>query len=84
MTEGRIQSAMSHAIDRVRAFAIVGSHTVSVVFDDDTTQTIDFGPMLRGPLFGPLRDLALFMSGGAAESGRRGPRRERRVANLTP
>jgi hypothetical protein len=51
---------MSHAIYRVRQFAIVGSHTLSVAFDDDTTQTIDFGPMLRGPLFGPLRDLALF------------------------
>jgi hypothetical protein len=40
---------VSHAICRVRQFAIVGSHTLSVVFDDDTTQTIDFGPMLRGP-----------------------------------
>jgi hypothetical protein len=51
---------MSHAIYRVRHVAIVGPYTLSVAFDDDTDQTIDFGPMLRGVLFGPLRDLALF------------------------
>jgi hypothetical protein len=31
-----------------------------VGFDDGTEQTIDFRPVLRGKLFGPLSDLSLF------------------------
>jgi hypothetical protein len=31
-----------------------------VAFTDGTTQEIDFRPVLRGALFGPLRDLAMF------------------------
>jgi hypothetical protein len=49
-----------HAIHRITRFAIVGPYTLDVTFTDGTQQRIDFEPMLRGPLFGPLRNLAMF------------------------
>lgn len=51
---------MPHPIHRVARFDIVGPYTLSVSFADGTTQEIDFRPVLRGALFGPLRDLAVF------------------------
>lgn len=51
---------MTHPIHRVSAFDIVGPYRLSVTFADQTTQEIDFQPVLHGPLFGPLRDLAVF------------------------
>lgn len=51
---------MVHAIHRVTAFAIVGPYTVDVSFDDGTQQMIDFQPVLRGALFGPLQDPVMF------------------------
>jgi hypothetical protein len=51
---------MSHAIHRVRAFALVGPYTIRVEFDDRTEQVIDFRLVLAGELYGPLKDLALF------------------------
>ena len=51
---------MNHPIHRVTGFSIVGPFTLAVTFDDGTEQLIDFEPILRGVLFGPLRDLATF------------------------
>ena len=51
---------MSHAIYRVESFRNVGPYTLSVSFDDETEQTIDFRPVLKGDLYGPLRDRELF------------------------
>ena len=51
---------MSHPIYRVIAFEIVRAYTLKVEFNDDTTQVIDFRPVLEGELFGPLMDLSLF------------------------
>jgi len=51
---------MVHLIARIREFAIVAPYTVRIVFDDGTEQVIDFFPVLRGELYGPLRDLVLF------------------------
>jgi len=51
---------MSHAIHRVTRFEIVGPHILNVSFDDETEQRIDFRPVLKGALFGPLQDLAFF------------------------
>jgi hypothetical protein len=51
---------MDHPIYRVESVEIVGPFTLHVGFDDATTQTIDFRPILAGELFGPLRDPALF------------------------
>lgn len=45
---------------RVQDFGIVAPYTLHVIFDDATEQTIDFGPVLRGDLYGPLREPALF------------------------
>lgn len=51
---------MSHPIHRVSRFGIVGPYTLNVAFADGTEQRIDFRPVLQGPLFGPLLDLATF------------------------
>ena len=51
---------MNHPIYKVQAFEIVAPYTLSVQFDDDTTQIIDFQPILAGELYGPLRDASLF------------------------
>ena len=56
-TSGR---SMSHPIHRVTQFSIVGPYTLVVAFADGTEQRIDFRPVLRGRLFGPLQDLATF------------------------
>jgi hypothetical protein len=53
-------SFMEHLICRVERFEIVAPYTICVDFDDSTRQVIDFLPVLRGELYGPLRDLALF------------------------
>jgi hypothetical protein len=51
---------MDHPIYRVTTVAIVAPHTLRVEFDDGTSQVIDFHPVLKGELYGALRDLALF------------------------
>ena len=51
---------MKHAIYRVESFQIAGPYTLTVSFDDQTEQIIDFEPILGGELFGPLRNLELF------------------------
>lgn len=49
-----------HNLYRVTGFEIVDDYVLRVQFNDGTEQTIDFEPVLYGPIFGPLRDLALF------------------------
>jgi hypothetical protein len=51
---------MSHPIHRVARFAITGSCTLKVEFEDGTERQIDFRPVLHGALFGPLQDLSTF------------------------
>ena len=51
---------MQHPIHRVSSFDAIAPYTLRVEFDDQTRQDIDFLPMLRGELYGPLRDKALF------------------------
>ena len=51
---------MIHRLYKVTCLEIVTDYTIRVTFDDGTTQVIDFAPVLRGELFGPLRDLAVF------------------------
>src|SRR4051812_18589947 len=50
----------THPIYRVLAFEVLGPYTLRVQFDDQSWQTIDFEPMLRGAMYGPLRNLELF------------------------
>ena len=49
-----------HEIHRVRSFEMIGPYTLSVRFEDNTEQVINFEPVLGGELFAPLRDLAIF------------------------
>jgi hypothetical protein len=51
---------MAHAIYRVISFQLSGSYTVRVCFDDNTEQIIDFSPVLKGEIYGPLKDTDLF------------------------
>ncbi len=51
---------MVHPIHRVEGFDILAPYTIRVLFEDHTEQVIDFEPVLRGELFGPLRSLNLF------------------------
>ena len=51
---------MVHPIHRVTGFEVVGPYTLCVRFTDGSEQRIDFQALLRGALFGPLRDLATF------------------------
>ena len=51
---------MTHSIQRVTEFSRVGPYTLSVSFRDGSRQVIDFLPVLRGELFGPLRDEGVF------------------------
>ena len=50
----------AHPIYRVLNCEIIGPYTLRVQFDDQTWQTINFEPILRGALYGPLRELDLF------------------------
>jgi hypothetical protein len=51
---------MSHEIHSVKAFRIAGDYSLTITFDDESQQTINFEPLLRGELYGPLRDLDFF------------------------
>jgi hypothetical protein len=51
---------MLHPLYRVQSFEIVAPYTLKIRFDDDTTQTINFEPILAGELYKPLRNPALF------------------------
>jgi len=55
-----ISGLMSHHIYRVTAFKIVGPYTLEVSFDDGIQLTIDFRPVLKGKLYGPLMDRDVF------------------------
>ena len=50
----------THLMCRVTEFDIVAPYTLRIVFDDAAEQIIDFEPILRGELYGPLRDPRLF------------------------
>lgn len=51
---------MPHSIHRIARFDIVGPYQLAVAFADGTQQVIDFRPVLRGVMFGPLQGLATF------------------------
>jgi hypothetical protein len=50
----------SHRLYRVTEFEIVGDYKLRIRFNDGTEQVINFEHVLHGPVFAPLRDLALF------------------------
>ncbi len=51
---------MPHRMYRVTDFALIGRHQLRVWFDDGLCREIDFGPVLKGEVLGPLRDETLF------------------------
>jgi hypothetical protein len=51
---------MGHEIHRVISFEKVVPFILLVRFEDNTSQLINFQPVLRGELYGPLRDVSLF------------------------
>jgi hypothetical protein len=51
---------VNHSIHRIIGFNILGPYTLHIGFADGSEQTIDFKPVLRGKLFGPLTDLEIF------------------------
>ena len=51
---------MRRHIYSVKSCVVSGPYTLRLEFDDSTFQTIDFLPVLKGRLFGPLRDMSLF------------------------
>lgn len=51
---------MSHKLYKVVQFELVADYTLKIKFDDESTQTINFLPVLKGALFGPLQNIALF------------------------
>ena len=51
---------MHHPLYRITDFEMVRPFVLNVRFDDDTEQEIDFRPVLRGELYAPLRDAAMF------------------------
>ncbi len=51
---------MSHEIYTVTGFQIVAPYILRITFNDGSAKVIDFSPMLRGELYGPLRGLDFF------------------------
>jgi hypothetical protein len=51
---------MAHEICRVSSFQRTALFTLSIQFDDGTSQIVDFRPVLEGELYGPLQDPTLF------------------------
>ena len=51
---------MKRHIYSVKSCSVVGPYTLRLEFDDSTSQTIDFLPVLKGRMFGPLRNMSLF------------------------
>lgn len=49
-----------HELYTVTSVEIVAPYTLHLTFDDGAERTIDLSPVLRGELYGPLRDLAFF------------------------
>ena len=52
--------AMGHSLYRVTSCKVIEPFVLSIRFDDGTERRIDFRPVLRGELYGPLRDSTLF------------------------
>ncbi len=53
---------MKHVIAKIISVTVPSLYEITVIFDDETEQTIDLEPVLYGPVYGPLREPALFRS----------------------
>ena len=53
---------MRHPIHTIQSFEVAGPYHLRITFGDGLVRTINFGPILEGEIYGPLRDLAQFNS----------------------
>lgn len=51
---------MTHPLHRITSFDLTGPYSLRVCFEDGSTRTINFEPVLEGEVYGPLRDPAEF------------------------
>ena len=51
---------MDHPIYRIVSVRSLGGYRIRVSFDDGSAREVDLEPVLRGELYGPLRDPAVF------------------------
>ena len=51
---------MTHQVQRVVSFHKIAPFTLRVHFDDGTSQIVNFQTVLKGEVYGPLRDTAVF------------------------
>lgn len=51
---------MTHPLYHVVGFDLAGGYRLRIRFDDGLERLIDFEPILRGDLYGPLRDPTMF------------------------
>ena len=51
---------MKHPIYKVKSFRKIAPYTLKVEFNNGTVREIYFYPILKGKLYGALRDLSLF------------------------
>lgn len=51
---------MNHHLVNIESFEIIGPFSLQIVFSDRKVQQIDFLPVLRGEIYGPLRSQDLF------------------------
>ncbi len=51
---------MDHKIYKIISIEFVGPYSLKLSFDDGLVRTIDFFPILQGPIYGPLKDEILF------------------------
>lgn len=51
---------MYHEIHTVLDFEVIAPYTLRLRFNDESVKAINLWPMLRGELYGPLRDLDFF------------------------
>lgn len=51
---------MKHLLTKVEEYHYEGNHSMWIRFSDGKCCSINFSPILKGPLFGPLMDEAVF------------------------
>lgn len=51
---------MEHKVFQVVNFSFIEDYILQVVFDDQTLQIVDFEPVLKGAIYGPLKDPDFF------------------------
>ena len=54
------QHMVEHPILHVVSAKVVGPHMLRVEFNDGVVKQVDLGPLLKGPVFQPLRDPRFF------------------------